>query len=313
MLINKFTKGFLALIFLAGCAQVLAGRPGVMLHILPQAENDSRFSSRDFLENLSRDILKIRPSHVILTLGQNNGFYLGANKHLQALCPSEYREVSNSDRFLLEFSRILNSNGIKFYLYLPFRGPQKHQRMLLCLDDKNEQLPPSSLFLSNWSKVIEWWSYQFGENLGGWWLDGAYNTNTISKESWAHLCTALLSGNQNRDVALNLGEGPHRAQRRISPCQTFASGELNELQYIAPQKSDEIRPHALTYLGSSWGKIGTRYPLKKYTEALNHFPSDTMITFDLGVEATGNFDPEQMLQFQLLSSELTDAISYGRE
>lgn len=226
-----------------------------MVHYLPDRQTIAdvvRFDVESFAEALG----EMRASYLILTLGQNNGQYIAPNAALEALCPGSVIDRPPRD-LPLEIGQALHRRGIALVLYLPFRAPQADTNLMHCLGDVSEQEPPPSRFIAHWSAVIREWSNRYGELAAGWWFDGTYNTRGMSGEDWMALCSAARSGNPDRWLAFNAGEGPQRFRRKAAPCQDVMAGEFMEPPARLSGPRSNLVFHLLTPLGASWGQLTT--------------------------------------------------------
>lgn len=73
----------------AACAATAAAADtgfGVMVHYLPDRQSIAEAARFD-VEAFAASLAQMRASHLILTLGQNNGQYIAPNAALEALCP----------------------------------------------------------------------------------------------------------------------------------------------------------------------------------------------------------------------------------
>ena len=113
---------------------------GVMVHYLPDKQSIREVMRFD-VESFANQLAEMRVSHLILTLGQNNGQYIAPNSALEVLCPASAKTRSPRD-LPLEIGQALRSRGIAMILYLPFRAPQSDRYLMDCLGDVNEQQPP---------------------------------------------------------------------------------------------------------------------------------------------------------------------------
>ncbi|KAF1048066.1 hypothetical protein [Xylophilus sp.] len=225
---------------------------GVMVHYLPDRQTIADIARFD-VEAFVAALADMRASYLILTLGQNNGQYIAPNAALEALCPTSVRDRPPRDR-PLEIGQALQRRGMALVLYLPFRALQADAALMRCLDDVSEQEPPPQRFILHWSAVIREWSDRYGRLAQGWWFDGTYDTRGMSDGDWSALCSAARSGNADRWLAFNPGEGPQRFSRRAAPCQDVMAGEFLQPPARPAGQASGLVFHVLTPLGSWWGR-----------------------------------------------------------
>ena len=239
-------------ILAASAASAATAGFGVMVHYLPDKHSIAdvaRFDVDAFAESLGQ----MRASHLILTLGQNNGQYIAPNAALEKLCPQSAANRPPRD-LPLEIGRALHARGIAMVLDLPFRAPQSDPYLMECLGDISEQQPPPAPFIGRWAAVIRDWSERYGTLASGWWFDGVYNTKGVSAEGWNALCGAARSGAAKRWLAFNAGEGPDRYSLKAAPCQNLMAGEFMQPPAQPAGTEAGLTFHVLTPLGASWGR-----------------------------------------------------------
>lgn len=267
---------------------------GVMVHYLPDKQSIREIKRFD-VEAFANQLADMRASHLVLTLGQNNGQYIAPNSALEVLCPESAKNRSPRD-LPLEIGQALRSRGIAMILYLPFRAPQSDRYLMGCLGDVNEQQPPPQKFVAAWASVIRDWSEHYGPLAAGWWFDGTYNTKGITSAGWDQLCDASRSGAANRLLAFNAGEGPERFALKSAPCQNLMAGEYMEPPERPVAAPSELMFHVLTPLTATWGHDGP----PRFTPAqLRNWMSEAatargLFTLEMPIDATGRFLPSQV-------------------
>lgn len=264
---------------------------GVMVHYLPDKQTIGAVLRFD-VEGFADQLAQMRVSHVIVTLGQNNGQYIAPNSALEVLCPESARNRSPRD-LPLEIGQALRSRGIAMILYLPFRAPQSDRYLMDCLGDVNEQQPPPQKFIAAWSSVIRDWSEHYGPLAAGWWFDGTYNTKGITAAGWEQLCDAARSGAANRLLAFNAGEGAERFSLKSAPCQNLMAGEYMEPPAHPVAPPSELMFHVLTPLTASWGREAqARFTAGQLRNWISEAATARgLFTLDMPVDATGHFMP----------------------
>jgi len=264
---------------------------GVMVHYLPDKQSIGEIKRFD-VEAFASSLAEMRASHLILTLGQNNGQYIAPNAALEVLCPSSAANRSPRD-LPLEIGRALRSRGITLILYLPFRAPQGDRALMDCLGDVSEQEPPPARFIAAWSSVIRDWSERYGVLASGWWFDGTYNTRGITPAGWEMLCGATRTGAASRLLAFNAGEGAERFSAKSAPCQNLMAGEYMQPPAHLSRPPSELTFHVLTPLGASWGRESpARFTAAQLRDWISEAAAaNGLFTLDMPIDATGRFLP----------------------
>jgi len=275
---------------------------GVMVHYLPDKQNVNEIKRFD-VEAFASALADMRASHLILTVGQNSGQYIGPNSALEVLCPGSAKNRPPRD-LPLEIGQALRSRGIALILYLPFRAPQEDRALMSCLGDVNEQQPPPARFIAAWSSVIRDWSERYGALVSGWWFDGTYNTHGITPAGWDMLCSASRAGGGNRWLAFNAGEGAQRFALKSAPCQNLMAGEYMEPPEHLSKGQSELVLHVLTPLAASWG---SPTPARWSASQLRTWISDTasargLFTLDMPIDAAGRFVPAHVALVKSVTS-----------
>lgn len=282
----------------AASTTVLAQQPepplpgfGVMVHYLPEKQSIAEVMRFD-VEAFAASLALMRASHLILTLGQNNGQYIAPNPALEVLCPGTAKNRPPRD-LPLEIGQALRRRGISLILYLPFRAPQADPYLMECLGDVSEQSPPPPRFIAAWSSVIRDWSEHYGPLATGWWFDGVYNTRGMTAADWDMLCGAARSGAPNRWLAFNAGEGAARFSLKSAPCQNLMAGEFMQPPEHLSTPPSELMFHVLTPLGTSWARPSEpRFPaaqLRAWIAEAN--AAKGMFTLDMPVDDNFRFLP----------------------
>lgn len=264
---------------------------GVMVHYLPDKRSIAGIGRFD-VDAFAASLAEMRASHLILTLGQNNGQFIAPNVALEALCPRSAAHRSPRD-LPMEIGRALRRHGIALILYLPFRAPQGDAYLMECLGDVSEQLPPPQRFIAAWSAVIDSWSQHYGAVATGWWFDGVYNTTGMTTRDWDRFCAAARNGAPTRWLAFNAGEGAARFSLKSAPCQNLMAGEYLQPAARLASPPSELRLHVLTPLGASWAQPSA--PRFSATQ-LRSWIGDAnarggMLTLDMPLDADFHFLP----------------------
>jgi hypothetical protein len=203
-------------------------------------------------------------AYVILTLGQNSGYYCAPNATYDRFGGFKPGERCSRRDLPMELAERLGKRKIKLLLYCTARAPQNEKQAragLAEIDDLLNQ-PATQEFSRRWWQVIREWSERYGERVAGWWFDGAYATagwDDLSKPyNWHGWAAAARAGNPASLLAFNKGTHLEDAFGALTDEQDYTAGERNGFD-VTPHDAP-ARPglvwHLLAYMGKDWGKPG---------------------------------------------------------
>jgi hypothetical protein len=122
--------------------------------------------------------------------------------------------------------------------------------------------------------------------VAGWWFDGGYDHIHFNEAIAQVYAAAVKHGNSNAIVTFN----PGVKMVHHTDAEDYTAGELNEPFGFVPASRwlGGSQWHALTYLGSNWGKRDTRHPEDKWADwVCAVVAKGGAVTFDMGP----NWDP----------------------
>jgi hypothetical protein len=287
-------------------------RIGAFMHFLP-GDEASFAKVNDFdVVALAAQLERMGAKYFVFTLGQNLGWFNAPNTTYDRITGYQPGERCAARDLPLELYNELSKKGIRLMLYLPCQAPNWDTRAQKAfgLPEGPKDQPLDVAFAKQWAEVIYEWSSRYGDKVAGWWFDGGYR-HIRFKEGIAQIyADAVKRGNPNAIVTFNPGIRLVRHTR----AEDYTAGELNEpFEYIPESRwVDGSQWHALTYLGSTWGKRDVRYPTKQWQEWFQKVVSKGgAVTLDMGpnmdpaVGPIGTFDVEQEKQFQAISKTET--------
>jgi cyclophilin family peptidyl-prolyl cis-trans isomerase len=276
-------------------------RYGVFVHFLPgDAEELARVADFD-VEELARQLESVGAGYLVLTLGQNSGFFNAPNRAYEkatGYAPGERCSIRDLPR---DLHRVLEPRGIKLMLYLPCQAPNRDRRAqeAFGLPTGPEDQPIDRAFAGKWAEVIRDWSVRYGERVAGWWFDGGYEWVGFDEEIAAIYAEAARQGNPDAIVTFNPGVGLKRWTR----AEDYTAGELTDpFEFVPPSRWVEgSQWHALTYLGSRWSARDRRHPSQRWAEWVRAVTDrEGVVTLDLGP----NWDPQAGPIGSLASAQL---------
>jgi alpha-L-fucosidase len=259
------------------------------MHVLPpDAASLAKVDDID-VEALARQLSRAGARYLVLTLGQNSGFFNAPNAAYDRKTGYRPGERCSRRDLPLELHRALQPKGIRLMLYLPCQAPNEDARAQKAfgLPQGAKDQPIDARFAREWAEVIHEWSARYGDKVAGWWFDGGYTWVGFDEEIAGLYADAVKRGNPAAIVTFNPGVKLVRHTR----AEDYTAGELNEPFSVVPSSRwvEGSQWHALTYLGSGWGQRDTRYPTDRWRDwFLKVVAKGGVVTFDVGP----NWDPK---------------------
>jgi hypothetical protein len=260
---------------------------------------------------VARQVKVMGARYFVLTLGQNAGFYNAPNAvydRFLGIGPGERCSKRDLPR---DLHRALEPEGIRLMLYLPCQVPNRDpvaQRAFGLPEGPKDQ-PVDGAFARKWAEVIHEWSARYGDKVAGWWFDGGYAHIGFNDAIAAIYADAVKRGNPRAIVTFN----PGVRLVRHTKAEDYTAGELNDPFGTLPAASlvDGSQWHALTFLGSSWGRRDTRHPTERWVEwAAAAVRAGGAVTLDLGPNTdpaagpVGTFSEAQAAQVRAIAAAL---------
>ena len=232
------------------------------------------------VEKFADQVKETGAGYVIITIGQNQLYSCAPNPVLEKLWKLEPNTYTSTRDLPMEAGKALSKRGIKLMLYLNA--------------DNLYKLPCPKSFVKetdrfeNWLKVLEWYSYHYGNLCSGWWIDGL-NADWTSNY-WSRVHETLKLGNQDAITAsasYGLSEFTHGHCGAIWEDQQ----KYRKPYYGRWEPIYNIQWHVLQYLGSTWAMSDT---ISHSTLSLVNYSRDIIkgggiITFDVGTYDSGSY------------------------
>ena len=284
---------------------------GVMLHFL-QAVYAKEGGAKEWnevtdafnVELFAESCKEAGANYVMFALGQNDGYYCSPNHAYDSIVGVAPGELCSKRDLPSDLFEALDNRGIKMMFYLPGNPPNSNE-----LVDKKfkysygKDSPTSQFTQACWEAVIREWSLRYGKKLSGWWFDGMYRGGIIETRSDMNLpynisthTLAAKAGNYSSIVTYNYGVNKIQSN---SPYDDYSAGEEGEIVQVPKSRwiVEGVQWFIFTYLGSSWGKDGTRFKtweLEQWAEKI--FVKDGIICLDINADKTGAINPDHIAQ-----------------
>jgi hypothetical protein len=248
----------------AGKQWLRAAKYGVFVHYLGGGPDWNETVADFDVDTFATQMKDVGAGYVVLTLGQNSGYYCSPNSTYERFGGFAPGERCSRRDLPMELADKLAPHGIKLMLYCTSRAPQNDAQARKGLAEGGDIInaPAPQEFTRRWSEVIREWSERYGAKLAGWWFDGAYTTSgwddakqTYNWHTWAD---AARAGNPARLLAFNKGTSIDDAFGVLTDEQDYTAGERNGFDLVpenAPAPSG-VQWHLLGYMGENWGKKG---------------------------------------------------------
>lgn len=289
---------------------------GVFMHFLPGDPRSLALVKQFDVESLARQLEMAGAKYFVLTLGQNSGYFNSPNaayNRYTGYAPGERCAIRDLP---LDLYRTLELKGIKLMLYLPCQAPNQDARAQRAfgLPEGRQDQPLDVEFAKKWAEVIQEWSDRYGDKVAGWWFDGGYEHIHFNQAIARSYAQAVKHGNSKALVTFN----PGVMVIHYTQAEDYTAGELNEPFDNIPSSRwlEGSQWHALTFLGSAWGRRDTRYSSDRWIKWLDAVSANGGVaTLDMGPNYDPNDGPigslaqEQVKQVQAIKTALAQTKS----
>lgn len=284
-------------------------RLGVFMHVLPASGEDLEKLERFDTEGLAAQIASTGARYLVLTLGQNSGYFNAPNAAYDRRTGYRPGERCSKRDLPLELHRALQAKGIRLMLYLPCQTPNQDRRAQKAFGvaEGPKDQPIDARFARRWAEVIAEWSERYGARVAGWWFDGGYDSVGFDEEIAGIYAAAARKGNPAAIVTFNPGVKLVRHTR----AEDYTAGELNEPFGFVPTSRFVAGSqwHALTFVGTRWGARDTRFASGRWQEWFREVVAGGgAVTLDVGP----NWDPKAGPIGSIAEAQLAQVRALGR-
>ncbi len=256
---------------------------GVFMHFLPGDPKGFALVDPFDVESLAAQLETVGAKYFVITLGQNSGYLNSPNATYSKYTGYAIGEKCSKRDLPLDLYRALQPKGIKLMLYLPCQTPNEDKRAQKAfgLREGSQDQPLSLEFAGKWAEVIQEWSDRYGDKVAGWWFDGGYEHIQFNEAIAQVYASAVKHGNPNAIVSFN----PGVKMVHYTQAEDYTAGELNEPFDSVPASRwlKGSQWHALTYVGSNWGKRDTRFSNEQWVKWVGSVATKGgVVTLDMG-------------------------------
>jgi hypothetical protein len=274
---------------------------GVFIHFLPSGKAGLEKVGQFGTEALARQLEEVGAGYLVLTLGQNSGYFNSPNATYDTRTGYASGERCATRDLPLDLYKKLQPKGIRLLLYLPCQVPNQDARAQKAfgLPQGAQDQAIDLAFADKWSEVIQEWSDRYGDKVAGWWFDGGYEHIHFNDAIANRYAAAVRHGNPKAIVTFN----PGVKVVRWTKAEDYTAGELNEPLGVVPAERwlQGSQWHALTYIGENWGRRNTRFSDNQWVEwARQVTAKGGVLTLDMGP----NHDPAEGPVGQLAEAQV---------
>ena len=261
-------------------------------------------------EGLAEQVKSVGAGYLILTIGQNSGYFLAPNPTYDRLVGVNPSKCSRRD-LMADISAALRKRDLKLIAYLPSGAPAGDKAAAQALQWQNGA-HHNKEFQQKWEQIIRDWSVRWGDRIDGWWFDGCYWPNTMyrskSAPNFESFAGAARAGNPRNAVAFNAGMIPRLIS--VTPDEDYTAGEINDPATVQIRRStdgklDGKQIQVLSYLGSTWGRGEPRFTNElaiQSSQAIRKMGG--AITWDVPVQLNGRISESFVVQLRAIGSAL---------
>jgi hypothetical protein len=289
---------------------------GVFMHFLPGSAADLEKTGKFDVQALAGQVETMGAKYFVLTLGQNSGYFNAPNAAYDRHTGYAAGERCSTRDLPLDLYAALHARGIRLMLYLPCQTPNQDVRAQKAfgLAQGAQDQPIDAAFADKWSEVIQEWADRYGDKVSGWWFDGGYEGVKFNEAIAARYAAAVKRGNSNAIVTFN----PGVRVIHYTEAEDYTAGELNEPLEVMPAGRwlGGSQWHALTYIGTTWGKRDTRFTGEQWARWVRAVTDKGgVVTLDMGPNydpaagPIGSFAKEQVAQVRAIRETVRGAVS----
>ena len=293
--------------------EFMSGRWGVFMHFLTDLTCRGKESPEEWnaIVNafdtvaLARQLHEIQAGWLMLTIGQNSGYYCSPNRTLDELTGRTENSHCSSRDLIQEMAAALVEYEIPLFVYLPAGAPFHDRQACEALEwrEYGNKDPRQVNFQHKWERVIQEWSRRWGRAVSGWWIDGCYFSICRSmydfpdEPNFRSFADAMRAGNPDALVCWNPGVADPELYT-VSSKEDYTAGECKDPRsvFTAGRYEKQACTHVLSYIGEWWGWRNPRFSGETLADATYQIiKNGGAITWDVPYEADGTI-PADFIQ-----------------
>lgn len=256
-----------------------------------------------------------RVGFVMLTLGQNSGYYCSPNATFDSIVGVRPGELCSERDLPMDLIKELGKYNIPLILYLPSNPPISNRlvsekfRYSFNRDSATSQFNQPLL-----EKMISEWSLRYGDGVRGWWFDGLYDWNGIKstrmdmslKYNISTHTLAAKAGNRHSIVTYNYGFGKIHVN---TPYCDYSSGEKQTIDEFPSSRwvEDGVQWFLFTFLGEKWGGSGQQFKTEDLVDkACRIVENEGVLCLEVVTDAKGNILPHHLEQIKAVGQSVRE-------
>ena len=296
-------------------------------YILNMAREWNEMVNSFDVERLARNLHEIGCGYYFITVMQGTRFLLAPNEAYTRITGIKTGDGCPERDLIMDIGMALKKYDIDLYLYYTGDGPHFDKvagpRMGMYEDyEIGIHGRVNRSFVENWAAVLEEYAVRYGDLIKGWWVDGCYEHLGYNNELLSIYYNAMKKGNPDVLAAFNSGTAsfvhPDGDDTPIKwfENESFTCGEDNDFTYVFQDRfTDGAQNHLLIPFGNyrnnnvceGWGNTGVRRDPDYVADYIRkNNAAGAVITVDIYVDHSGNFDPEQVEALKYIGKKIRE-------
>ena len=287
----------------------MSGRWGVFMHFLTDLVCGEKVSPASWnvqvdafdTRKLACQLHELQAGWLMLTIGQNSGYYCSPNRTLDELTGRTEESHCSRRDLIRDMAEALAEYRIPLFVYLPCNAPFRDWQACEALE-WSEQNPDSRQihFQRKWERIIREWSLRWGKSVTGWWIDGCYFQTCRemydfpAEPNFRSFAGAMRAGNPDSLVCWNPGVADPELYT-VSTEEDYTAGECKDPRQVltAGRYEKQALSHVLSYVGEWWGWRHPRFSAQSLTDAAYQITKNGgAVTWDVPYEPNGTIQEE---------------------